>query len=113
MGQNRGKLVELFIGNISNAVVHEILEKAVRVDFMAGKYRKELITSFEIAKRYREKINPVDRPLPTLDCAEIKRKIISRVNSELMLRISKGYTGLDISSVEPLVDKMLKDLIII
>ena len=29
MSQNRNKLIILFIGNVSNAIVHEILEKAI------------------------------------------------------------------------------------
>lgn len=29
MPQNRNKLIELFIGNIVNAIVHDILEKAI------------------------------------------------------------------------------------
>jgi len=109
MAQNRNKIIELFIGNISNAIVHEILERAVSKELIAGKYRKELIISFEIAKRYREKINPVNRPLPDKDAGYIKEKIVSRVKAELMIRISKGYKNIDLSLVDGLVDKSLKD----
>ena len=52
MVQNRNKLIELFIGNASNSIVHRILEKAIakeRNEEISDKYRKELITSFEIA----------------------------------------------------------------
>ena len=64
MPQNRNQLIELFTGNITNAIVHRILEKAIDKQEIADKYRKELITSFEVAKKYREKINPIK----TLPC---------------------------------------------
>jgi len=51
MAQNRNKLIELFIGNISNSIIHKILEIAVSREFVADKYRKELIASPELAKR--------------------------------------------------------------
>jgi len=107
--QNRNKLIELFIGNISNSIVHEILERAVSKEPIADKYRKELITSFEVAKKYMEKINPLDRPLPNKDVEYIKTKIINKVRAELMTRISKGYKNIEISLVEELVDKALKN----
>ena len=56
MVQNRNKLIELFLGNVSNAVVHEILQKAIEKEQIADKYRKELKNSFELAKKYREKL---------------------------------------------------------
>ena len=109
MVQNRNKFIELFIGNISNAVVHEILERAVGKELMADKYRKELITSFEIARRYREKINPVNRPISDKDVEYIRNKIINKVKAELMIRISKGYENIGLNLVEALVDKALKN----
>ena len=102
-------MIELFIGNISNAVVHKILERAVSKELIADKYRKELITSFEIAKKYREKINPLNRPLPNKDVEYIRTKIINKVRAELMTRISKGYKNIELSLVEELVDKALKN----
>lgn len=110
MVQNRNKLIDLFIGNISNAIIHQVLERAVSKELVADKYRKELITSFEVAKRYREKINPVNRLLPDKDISYIKEKIIARVMAELELRISKGYKNIDLSLVEGLTDKALEDL---
>ena len=109
MAQNRNKLIELFIANISNTVIHEILEQAVIEEFIADKYRKELATSFEVAKRYREKINPVNKPLPDKDIAYIKTKIINKVRAELTTRISKGYKNIDLDLIGNLVDKALKD----
>ena len=108
MVQNRNKLIDLFIGNISNTIVHEILERAVSKELVADKYRKELASSFEIANRYREKINPVNRSLPDKDVVYIKEKIVARVKSELVIRISKGYENIDLELVEFLTDKALK-----
>jgi len=109
MVQNRNKLINLFIGNVSNAVVHEILERAVSKEVMADRYRKELVTSLEIAKNYREKINPINRSLPDKDVAYIKEKIIARVKAEIMTRISKGYKNIDLNLIDSLTDKALRD----
>ena len=68
--------------------------------------------SFEIAKRYREKINPADKTLPVHDI-RIREKIINKVKAELSLRIQKGYTNIDLSLVERLVDEYLKEFGII
>lgn len=113
MSQNRNKLIDLFIGNITNSIVHKILEQAVENSEISNKYNKELSTSFEIAKRYREKINPAHGPLLNKDRNNIKAKIINKVRSELMLRISKGYKDIDLSLIDIFVDKDLKDLNII
>ena len=107
MVQNRNKLIELFIGNISNSIIHQILEIAVIKELVADKYRKELITSFELAKRYRKKINPVNRPLKDKDVLYIRAKIINKVRAELIARISKGYKNINLNLVESLVDKSL------
>ena len=37
MTQNRNKLIDLFIGNIANAVVHKILEQAVDDEILREK----------------------------------------------------------------------------
>ena len=65
---NRNKLIEIFISNLANAVIHQILEKA--------------IDEQEIAKRYREKINPANRNLHVKDIEKIKKKVINKVKSE-------------------------------
>ena len=109
MVQNRNKLIELFIGNISNSVVHRILENAVAKQLMADKYRKELITSFELAKRYREKINPVNKSLSEKDALYIRNKIINKVKAELMTRISKGYKNINLNLIDGFIDTALKD----
>lgn len=113
MVQNRNKLIDLFIGNISNAVIHQILEKAIEVEEISNKYVKESNISLNKAKEYREKINPVNRPLPYKDINYIKDKIINKVKAELNLRIEKGYENIDLDLVSELVDKMLKDMVIV
>ncbi|MEK6856030.1 MAG: hypothetical protein AABX66_02625 [Nanoarchaeota archaeon] len=109
MTQNKNKIIELFISNLSNAIVHYILEKAIDFEGLAEKYRKELINSFEIAKAYRNKINPTDKPLLT-DLTIIKEKLEKRVNNELKLRISRGYKNINLSLVKPEIERVLKEL---
>ena len=108
MPQNRNKLIELFIGNIYNAIVHEILRKVINQEELSNKYNKELLSSLEIAKRYREKINPINTVLPYKDMIYIKNKITNKVKAELLLRISKGYENINLNLIEELVDKYLK-----
>ena len=110
MTQNRNKLIDLFIGNISNSVVHKILEKAIDDRDIWQRYEKESITSWKIAKKYREKINPVYSSLPEKDIRYIKTKVINKVESELTLRISKGYENISLDLIEELVDKILKEI---
>ena len=110
---NRNKLIVLFIGNISNTVVHKILEKAIDDDNIRKHYDKELMVSFDIAKMYREKINPIGIPLPEKDAKEIKQNVAKMVNSELKLRISKGYKNIDLSLIEPTIDEFLRKLKVI
>ena len=109
MAQNRNKLIDLFVGNLSNHVVHKILEKAVDDKELAGKYEKEFLNSFEIAKRYRKKINPMAKPFPEKDAKLIKGKITNKVRTELLLRISRGYKNIDLDLVDELIDNALKD----
>ena len=108
MAQNRKKLIQLLIGNLANAIVHEILELSINKEDLASKYRKELIASFEIAKKYREKINPIKQSLNEKDIDFIKDKIAQKVKAELLLRVSRGYEGINLELIEPLLDKKLK-----
>ena len=95
MVQNRKRLIDLFIGNISNSIIHKILEKAINDEKISNRYNKELLTSMEIAKKYREKINPNNKHLPCKDINYIKTKIKNKVRAELKIRISKGYENID------------------
>lgn len=113
MPQNRDKLIKLFIGNISNTIIHEILEKAIDIEEIRSKDHKEIKTSLDIAKYYRDKINPIDNPLPDKNISEIKKRIINNIKNELRLRISKGYKNININIIEETVDKFLKELKII
>ena len=67
------------------------------------------MASFEIAKRYREKINSTNRLLPDKDAGYIRNKIINKVRAELNIRISKGYKNIDLNLIEKLIDKVLKN----
>jgi hypothetical protein len=109
MNQNRNKLIDLFIGNLANAVLHRILEKAIKESEIALRYQKEVRNSWQIAKDYRDKINPSSN-LPIKDSEYIKEKIVKRVKSELALRINKGYQNLDLESVEKEVNNALEEL---
>lgn len=109
MSQNRNKLIDLFIGNLSNAILHRILEKAIKHEEIARKYQKEMRNSWEIAKAYREKINP-PISFPVKDLEYVKDKLIKRVSAELAIRISKGYQNLSLESVEIEVENALKEM---
>ena len=111
MAYNRKKLIDLFIGNIANAVLHRILEKAVEDDVIRKYYDKEFLNSFEIAKKYREKINPTHKEIP--EHSEIKQAITKKVNSELKIRLSKGYKNIDLSLVKPTTNQIISELKVI
>ena len=110
MVQNRNKLIELFIGNITNSVTHKILEKAINDKDISNRYGKELINSLEIAKKYREKINPKNTSLPQKDIIYIKTKIKNKVKLELSKRILKGYTNINLDLIEETIDGFLKNV---
>lgn len=113
MDQNRSKLIDSFIGNISNAILHKILENAIDDKDIANKYLKESKNSWDIAKKYREKINPVNTYLPDKDINYIKQKITNKVRAELLIRISKGYENINLKIVEKFVDKTLQEMNVI
>ena len=108
---NRNKLIDLFISNLANVVLHKILEIAIDDEIIRKHYDKELGHSLEIAKKYREKINPVEDILPSKDIEYIKNKVINKVNSELKIRIEKGYDNIDLNLVEDIVDGFLNKLV--
>lgn len=109
---NRNKLIDSFIANISNAMLHKILERAIadKKPETEEKYVKEMKNSWEIAKRYREKINPINFPLPERDTEEIKRKVMTRVNAELRAREKRGYENINFALVDEFVEEALKDM---
>lgn len=107
---NRNKTLNLFVSNLANVIVHKILEKAIDRPEIASVYTKEVKNSLEIAKKYREKIHPLDRALPVESSKEIKEALVAKVKSELNSRIRRGYTNIDLSLVEKFVDASLKEL---
>src|SRR3989344_6208047 len=113
MSQNRNTLINKFVGNISNSIVHKILEGAIHDEILSNRYTKEIRNSFEIAKIYREKINPINSALPFKDIQEIKDKISKKVKMELRSRISLGYKNIDLSSVETEINNVLEELKVI
>ena len=115
MPQNRNKLIDLFIGNISTAIAHEILIESIKDKSkeIASHYQKEIENAINISKKYREKINPVNVPFPNKDISYIRTKIIHKIKTELIKRISKGYKNINLTLVDKLVDKALKDTEII
>jgi len=110
MVQNRNKLIDLFIGNAANSIVHKVLEIAIENSEIANKYNKELITSRDLAKKYREKINPKDSPLIERDIEYIKSRIINKIRAELLLRISNGYKNINLNLIDGFVDNFLKEM---
>lgn len=110
---NRNKLIEVLISNLTNAVVHQILELAIDRQEISERYNKEVKNSWQIAKNYREKINPINESLADRDSEEIRKKVINRVKTELKLRIERGYENINVSLVEEFVEKSLKELKVI
>ncbi len=111
MTQNRNKLIEHLIGNLSNSIIHSILEKSY--DLHKDKYNKESVSSFQKAIIYRNKINPISKPLPDADVEYVKSKLKNKITSELLKRIALNYKNINLSLIDQEVDKALKDLQII
>ena len=107
---NRNKLIEAFISNLSTAIVHQVLEKAIDINEISERYNKEVKNSWEIAKKYREKINPADKSLPGMDADYIKKKVTNKAKTELKLRIERGYENISLFLVEEFVEKAMKEL---
>ncbi len=110
MPQNRNQFIDILIGNLANAIVHTILEKSIDKQELISKYRNETINSYDIAKRYREKINPIAEPFPIKDISYIKEKLSNKVRAELNLRISKGYQNINLDLINIEINKALKEL---
>lgn len=110
MSQNRNKLIQLLVSDLVNLVVHRVMEKSVKEEMFRKHYDKESMISFEVAKRYREKINPVQKEWPEKDIKEIKEEVLKRALNELELRISKGYRGIDLGLAGDVLDKILREL---
>ena len=107
MVQNRNKLLDLFVGNLSNAALHRILEQSAEDEELRQYYGKEVLNSMGIAKNYREKINPVGAAFPEDDGENVRRKVIERVKNKLKIRILEGYENVKLDAVDKVVDELL------
>mgnify|MGYP001329330556 CR=1 FL=1 len=112
MSQNRNKLIQLLTGNLVNLVVHQVLEESAQEEMLRKHYDKESSVSFEVAKKYREKINPAQREFPERDLSKIREEVLKRSSNEPNLRISKGYEGIDLNLINPILERVLKELVI-
>ena len=110
---NRNKLIELFISNLSNVIIHSILERAIEQPEIVNVYQKEMKNSLDISKAYREKINTLNKTFPEKDIDYIKNKIKRKVQSELLLRISKGYKNINLNLIDEKTNSILEELKII
>lgn len=110
MVQNRNKILDLLIGNLSNVVIHKILEKAIDNEEIFNKYHKEIKISLEIAKKYREKINPINKGLSEKDLDYVKKRLMNKVKSELLMRISKGYKNIDLNLIELVIEEVFNEI---
>jgi len=110
MGQNRNKILQLMISNLVNAVVHKVLEETVKEEILRDHYNQEGLISLDVAKRYREKINPVQRGLPEKDLEKIKEEVLRKAKKELRLRVSKGYQEIDLSLADKVLEEVLLEL---
>ena len=107
---NRNKVLSLFVSNLANVIVHKVLERAIDKPEVVSVYMKEVKNSLEIAKKYREKINPLDRVLPAEQAENIREAIVAKARAELNSRIKRGYTNINLSLIEGFVDASIKEL---
>ena len=110
MTQNRNKLLDLFVGNLSNAALHRVMEHSASDEELRKYYGKEALNSMKMAKNYREKINPIGTALPKDDGENVRRKVIERVKNKLNTRISKGYKNIKLDLVDKVVDELLLEM---
>ena len=89
---NRNKLINTFIGNISNVIAHEILKIAIDDETIRSRYIKESATSMKTALNYRNKINPVNSKLQDEDVNYIKDQQRQKYLENVGFTV-KRYTG--------------------
>ncbi len=108
MSQNRKKIINRLTGNLANAILHKVLGEAVQEDNLRAYYGNEFSTSFSLAVKYCEQLNPKTEPMLEKDVKEIREIIMKRVSLELDKRIKKGYQGIANANVEPIMDELLE-----
>ncbi|MBI2558495.1 hypothetical protein HYW20_04185 [Candidatus Woesearchaeota archaeon] len=108
MSQNRPDIIKRFIGVASNIITHKVLIKTELEKDLRNYYTKEMERDIDIALKYRNKINPVNRMLPQRDSKEIKENILLKVKAELQKRVDKGYK-VNLSKIDEEIDDFLKE----
>lgn len=58
-------------------------------------------------------INPISSNFPEKDIVYIKTKISQKANSELKLRISKGYENINLDLVNNVINEILQEMNVI
>ncbi|MBI4139393.1 hypothetical protein HY483_00340 [Candidatus Woesearchaeota archaeon] len=110
MSQNRNKIIDIFVGNTVNAIVHVILQQSISDEDVSKKYLEEVRTSLKSAKKYREKVNPINTVFQRIEAENLKIIIQRKVEKKLHKRIAKGYKDIAIGTVEENVVKILQEL---
>src|SRR3989338_2721577 len=108
MSQNRTDLIKRFIGVASNIIAHKVLIKTELEENLREYYAKEIKRDIDIALKYRNRINPMNKLLPKRDSKEIRESILLKVKAELLKRIDKGYS-VDLSKIDEEIDNFLKE----
>ena len=87
MPQNRKRLIELFIGNLSNAIVHQICLEATDKKEIAFKYKKELETSFKELKKSGE-IKAIQTDITNVEEVE---NLIKQIKAKTIIEPKNDY----------------------
>ncbi len=102
--RNKKKLLRIILGNLSNAILHEILAESAITE-LREHYSKEAANSLEVALKYRQKLSS------RFTISEnMKSKLIRIVNNKLNQRIRMGYKNLNLTKVEINVEYFLKKI---
>ena len=104
VSRNKKKLLKIILGNLSNAILHEILAESTIAE-LREHYFKEAINSFEVAIKYRQKLS-----YEFSISNDLKSKLIRIVKSKLRQRIKNGYNNLNLNKVEIYVESLLKKI---
>jgi len=107
---NKSAIIERFTGQVATLIVHIIIDKSSESEEMHQKYVKEINNSLSLAEKYRNDINPIDRPLHSSDIEYIKQKIYGKVKAELQSRTLRGYENIQWDLINEEIDKLLKKL---
>ncbi len=105
---NRKRVINKFIGNFSNAVTHSVLENAADDAYLKERYQRETDSSILEAMKWRITINPDDVSLPDKDIQFIRTQTRNRSMAALRNRLKEGYTNIELSMVEKVMDVQLK-----